>query len=299
MKPEICLGTVQFGMNYGITNNKGKIQDIEISKILNAALKYKVPYIDTAQDYGDAESKIGKYSPDKNNFKIISKININEEKIRSLEPYEYLKRAIEKTLYNLNTKSIDCLLIHNSEVLKSKKNSELIFEYLNEFKRLGMFKRLGISIYQKSDLENIYLKNFQLIQVPLSIYDQRLIENGTLSKLNNMGIKIHVRSVFLQGLILRNPDFWPEFLSDEFKVHHIKFFNDYGKNEKSLLENALNFVKNIKYLEAILFGTTSLMEFKQVLNVWESIKINNENNFHDWAWQNDFDLDPRKWQLLK
>ena len=74
MDPQICLGSAQFGMDYGITNKKGKLSEIEIKKILARCLKSGIRFIDTAQSYGDSETVLGKNMPIINNFEIINKL---------------------------------------------------------------------------------------------------------------------------------------------------------------------------------------------------------------------------------
>ena len=74
-KPQLCIGSVQFGKNYGVTNNKGKINSLDVSKILRKMIENNIKYIDTAQSYGDAEKVLGSIILNKNKYKIITKIN--------------------------------------------------------------------------------------------------------------------------------------------------------------------------------------------------------------------------------
>ena len=113
MIPELTLGTAQFGMDYGITNNVGKIDNKEISKILQKAYKLGITFIDTAQAYGQSEEIIGKYLPLNNNLKIITKIDLQKNLREEIFDELYLEQVLNKSLKNLNLKSLYCLHIHN------------------------------------------------------------------------------------------------------------------------------------------------------------------------------------------
>ena len=68
---KIVLGSVQFGINYGISNKKeNKI--FRSKKILKFAKKFEIKLIDTAIAYGDCEEILGKTGINK--FDFISKL---------------------------------------------------------------------------------------------------------------------------------------------------------------------------------------------------------------------------------
>ena len=75
MTPELCLGTAQFGLNYGVTNSDGQVDKIEIQNILAAAVANNISYLDTAQAYGEAESLLGSCKPKNSLFRIASKLS--------------------------------------------------------------------------------------------------------------------------------------------------------------------------------------------------------------------------------
>ena len=67
----IILGSAQFGLNYGITNKKGKVSEQELVKILELAAESGITTIDTAPAYGSSEETLGKYCHSIGKFKFI------------------------------------------------------------------------------------------------------------------------------------------------------------------------------------------------------------------------------------
>ncbi|MDC3164360.1 aldo/keto reductase, partial [Prochlorococcus sp. AH-716-F13] len=285
----------QFGMNYGITNIKGKIKQQEVKRILEIATKNDINFIDTAQSYGNSEKVIGMSLPENNSYNIISKLKKLPNNIDKEDLYEFLDNSLQNTLINLNKKNIDALLLHNSSDLYGE-NGDLLLSWINKKIEEKIIKRFGVSIYDYSEVENIPLKKIQIIQLPISLFDQRFIFNGTLEYLQNNDISIHARSIFLQGLILTDTEKLPSFLSNSFIENHQKFTNYCFNNKIKKLELAISFIKSIDYLESILIGIENEYQLKQIINVWGKCnQIRDNLNFKSWNMKNIYDIDPRKW----
>ena len=295
--PELCLGTAQFGIDYGITNSKGKIKDIKVQKILDLFMSKRHKFIDTASVYGNAENTLGNYHSI-NSFKLITKLKYQKEWNSIREPFAFWDKIFFKTLNDLRIKKIDSYLIHNP-VEAFQNSGELFLRWMESLIDRKLVKRIGASIYDIEEINQLPLNKLSIIQLPLSIYDQRLLKNGGIKTLQEKKIKIHIRSIFLQGLILLEPNKWPSWLNPEFRAHHSKF-NSFLKHEKiSLLESALEFAYEVKNIEAITFGITELKELDQILTIWERLKSHKSKlDFKDWDWQNIHDIDPRCWKKL-
>lgn len=296
MNPSLCLGTAQFGMNYGVTNKKSSLCLDEIKSILNYAKSNSINFLDTAQSYGNAEKLIGNSSYSKD-FKIISKIPDIDTGTSFLEVKEKLDSIIQNTFRNLNIDFLDSLLFHDINTLKSFFGNEIL-DLVIAYKQKGIIKRIGISIYSEKDLEDLPIDKLDVVQLPLSIYDQRLLLNNTMKYLKKNNISIHVRSIFLQGIILEDIKKLPKFLSKEFINHHTYFLNIMRSYNTNPLYETLKFLRNISEIEAILFGISSIYELKQILKSWEKVNESNlETNFdyESFAWLNSKDLDPRIW----
>ena len=130
--------------------------------------------------------------------------------------------SLNLTLQNLKVEFLDSFLVHNAEDF-SKSYRDFLLEWLESLKAKSIVKKIGVSIYSYEDLNNIPLEKIDIIQLPFSIYDQRLLKNGTLKKLSNFNISIHIRSIFLQGLILSPSSNWPLFINKDFRLHHERF----------------------------------------------------------------------------
>ena len=252
---KLALGTAQFGLDYGVTNSKGKVQVEEVELILGCAKENSINTLDTAASYGNSEEVLGSIGI--SDFQIITKTMPLENGV------DEVIKHFKQSLTFLNKSSVNGLLIHNVNEIEHK-NFNTLFKELTELKRQGLVNKIGFSIYTPEQVDFL-LKNFDfdLIQVPFNIFDNRLIQGGQLQALNNKGIEVHARSVFLQGVIL---DF--NNLSNYFSPWK-KEFSIYQETVKdnglSLLECALNFVLNIREIDKVLVGVNSERQLKEII----------------------------------
>ena len=234
---EIVLGTVQFGLNYGISNQTGQTPPNEVSKILNFAWDHGVSTLDTAFSYGNSEKVLGECM--ENNFKIITKFS-----------YETNLAIIEKDFYKslklLEQKKVYGLLAHEADsIIKQPK----IWDLLQVLKNNGFVEKIGYSLYYPKDLEILLSLGHipDLIQIPYNLIDRRF--EPYFNELKNKGCEIHVRSVFLQGLFFLDPNQ----LSD--------FFNDV----KPLIEDLRQSFQSTEELSAFLIRTSLNSEIDKVV----------------------------------
>jgi len=59
MNTRLALGTVQFGLNFGISNKTGQAPQHDIVKLLNKSRLSGVNVLDTAISYGESEKFLG------------------------------------------------------------------------------------------------------------------------------------------------------------------------------------------------------------------------------------------------
>jgi len=191
---KLALGTAQFGLNYGINNSSGKIPKETAFEILKSALNNSIDTLDTAAAYGDSEDVIGSFiSKTNNNFKIISKIISNTNCIE----------GIESSLARLHINNIYGLLIHN---FNDFKNNSILWEKLQKLKQKGKVSKIGFSFYNPYEFSEVLESGItpDIIQAPYNVFDQRFA--SCFEKCNEKGIEVHTRSVFLQGLVFKNPN---------------------------------------------------------------------------------------------
>jgi len=253
--PKLAIGTVQFGLDYGITNQSGQVTIKEVKGILDFAKDNGIDTLDTASGYGNSEKVLGEVGVD--NYQIITKT------ISLKNGFDKVIDGFYQSLDDLSQKQVEGLLIHNIQDIENKQFSAL-FNKLNELKQQGLIKKIGFSTYTPEQV-NFLLENFDfnIIQVPFNVFDTRLIQSGQLQALKSKGVEIHARSVFLQGVLL---DF--DNLSDYFLTWKAQFteYQAMVKNSGlSLLEYALNFVLSVQEIDRVLVGVNNEQQLREIV----------------------------------
>jgi aryl-alcohol dehydrogenase-like predicted oxidoreductase len=260
MKKIIILGSANFNQKYGIKNNY--IKKNEIKELLNFAEKNKIKTIDTSPSYNKSEKIIG--SLNNSRFKIISKIPKLPKKIKKKNIQKWLNNKVKKSLKNLKIKKFECLLLHNSNSLLERNGNE-IYKSMKNIKKEGLSNKIGISIYDFNTLKKILNKfELNLVQAPLNILDQRLIQTGWLQRLKKRKIEVHVRSVFLQGILLLKYNKLPKKLKKLSKILII-FERWLLKNKYTSLQACISFVFGQKKLDGVIMGCDSKNQLNQIL----------------------------------
>lgn len=285
--PQLCLGTVQFGLPYGITNQAGQVPAAEVRRILDLAAASGISLLDTAQAYGTAESVLGRCWPTDAPRRLISKLPAGA-------PRQSWEESLITSLKRLQASKLEGFLLHRASDLLAP-DGEALLDWLEGLRDRGLVERIGVSIYDASELEGLPLDHLQLVQLPLSVYDQRLIRDGTVDRLQDLGIAVHVRSVLLQGLLLQSPNQWPDHLSVSFRDHHARWLEHLHQEGRSPLAGALGLVRACEGVEAVLVGVVSGQELAQVLLAWSQAEASPPEAPLGWAWENAGDLDPRRW----
>lgn len=261
---KLGLGTVQFGTDYGISNQSGQTSPVEVAKILEFAAANGITYLDTAPAYGNSESVLGKCLKPSHQFRIVTKIDkIGKSQIEDCD-VDLVLATFHQSLKNLHQKSVYGLLVHHPDDLLEE-GGGILFQALEYLKTEGLVKKIGVSVYDQVQIEKLLDKySIDLIQVPLNVFDQRLLENGYLDSLKSAKIEIHVRSVFLQGLLLMSEDEVPNYLLD--LVPHLNSYRQ--ANEKrgiSHLEAAIGFIDRIDSVNTLLVGVNNLSQLQEIV----------------------------------
>jgi aryl-alcohol dehydrogenase-like predicted oxidoreductase len=192
---KIILGTVQFGLNYGINNSLGKPSESEVFSILDTAWENNIAYLDTADAYGDAIQIIGKYHNLRNHrFKILSKFK--EVKLGHLK---------EKAIIALNYLHVDYLEVYSFHSFNDFLASEYLCKELLSLKEEKLIIKTGISVYTNIEFEKAINSGFfDVIQIPYNVLDNSNIRGILIESARKKGIEVHTRSAFLQGLFFMN-----------------------------------------------------------------------------------------------
>lgn len=249
MSNKLILGTVQFGLNYGINNSKGKPEKENVFQILFYAFERGIRYLDTAELYGNAHDLIGEYHklyPDKK-FKIITKF-----------PHEFdgnLDSKIDMYLNQLNVNNLSAILFHSFDSYKLHKS-------LISFKLNGV-EKIGVSIYTNEQMEEVIDDvNVDIIQLPFNLFDNINLRGELLKKAKAKNKIVHTRSAFLQGLFFMNSE-------NPFKIRtqletELKFISNLSKrNSTSIGSVALNYCLKQSNIDGVLIGVDSLVQLKE------------------------------------
>ncbi len=194
----LALGTVQFGLEYGIANESGCINFDEAGRILAEAADSGIDLLDTAIGYGDSERVLGQIGVA--DWKIISKLPALPDECPDVAGW--VDAQVAGSLARLGVGSLYAVLLHRPNQLFEARGEQL-HEALDRLKAHGRTEKIGISIYAPDELDRLFDgMRFDLVQAPLSILDRRLVDSGWAQRLKRLGVELHVRSVFLQGLLL-------------------------------------------------------------------------------------------------
>ena len=264
---KISIGTAQFGFNYGITNFNGKVKFNEIQKIIRFCNTNKIKNLDTAIEYGKSEQVLGKFPLSK--FSIVTKLpKIPNYAIKS--PENWIKNQVKKSRQKLKVQKIFCLLLHDPSQLRGKLGNKIIHS-IQKLKNEGYLINFGVSVYTVKELNKIISKfKIDLVNLPLSIINRDFMKEDYLKLLKKKKIKIHVRSIFLQGLLLN----YKHIKNSPIKKNN--FFNQWDKwlNNQNItaLEACLLFVKRIKEIDKIIVGVDSVQHLKEICKAYKSSK---------------------------
>lgn len=295
MIPQLCLGTVQFGQPYGITNTAGQVPEQEVRALLAEAATAGVLCLDTAQSYGSAEAVLGRTMPVDHSFRLISKLPAQIQPAFTAGDRAGWEEAFQRSCVRLDVTRLDALLLHNPADL-CKPGGQHLQQWLLSLRERGLVERLGVSIYAADDLEGVAPELLDLVQLPLSLYDQRLLADGTIARLRAQGCALHARSLYLQGLLLNPATGWPAWVSPASRDHHTRLEQLAAERGCTLLDCALGFASAQQDLETVVLGLCSQRELQQLLHAWGRLSSPwQEGEWRIWALRDFSILDPRRW----
>lgn len=256
---KLILGTVQFGCEYGI-NSEGRPTGDQVREILHGCLVNGIDRLDTSSAYGNSEKVLGEEIDNKKKFRIISKYPKC-----SLPVY----KSLENSLHDLGVDSIYGYLLHHFSVYAGYPE---IWKDFIEQKESGKVQNIGFSLYSTDELDKILNDgiSFDIVQIPYNIFDRQF--DPYLAKLADMGVKVHVRSTFLQGLFFKDRDSLPPALKplrkylialDEYAVEH----------NMTVAEVALNSNIQNPYIDGVLIGVDNKKQLMENIKAIRTVPI--------------------------
>ena len=266
---KLALGTVQFGMDYGISNEAGEVKLPEIEKILNYAHSQGISILDTAAAYGTSERKLGQ-TKSITQFDVITKLSNISKSISIIN-------QVEESLQRLRVKALEAVLFHQANDMINSPLSCNWFNELQHLKQEGKIKKLGVSVYTIDQLAAIIEKfDIDIVQLPFNCLDQRFSKSGWLEQLKNSDIEIHCRSIFLQGLLLQDHRQLNNYFNRYTEILN-RFWTIASQYGLSKLELALSIACENPYIDKIIVGCCNLNQLKEIVDAYqkaETVSLN-------------------------
>jgi aryl-alcohol dehydrogenase-like predicted oxidoreductase len=265
---KLGIGTVQFGLPYGVANQTGQTKQAEAERILNYAWHAGIDTIDTAIAYGDSEKVLGNIGV--SNWRVISKLPAIPNSCESIS--QWVQDSVNESLERLKLSKLNGLLLHRSQQLTESGGTEL-YQALDTLKSQGLVEKIGVSIYEPDELDAIPTSfKLDLVQTPYNICDRRIATSGWLDKLNNSGTEVHIRAVFLQGLLLMDPLKIPEKF-DRWKLLWKKWHAWLEEQNLTAIEACLAFTINNPKVDRVLVGIDSLMQLEEIIEASQKQEV--------------------------
>jgi aryl-alcohol dehydrogenase-like predicted oxidoreductase len=270
---QLCLGTVQFGLDYGIINQK-KPSLAYCVNCLDYATQNGVFAIDTAAAYGNAEEIVGFFlqrkTIDRDKLFISSKMQPNVlDDCHPEKLYSIIREHLINQLRILHTDYLDAYILHSARYAHRAD----ILEALVKVKKEGLAHKTGVSVYDPKEAFTCIESPFvDFMQLPYSLFDQRMRVSGVLKGAQNHEVQIHSRSAFIQGLILLKEDQVPSFLSDAKPIikRIDKICVDTGLSRVAL---AMAFVKHESAISHLVFGIDTIEQLKEDIEIFNAITL--------------------------
>jgi len=273
----MTLGTMQLGVNYGIANETGMPNDEEGHELLRQALDNGVTSIDTARAYGEAEDRIGGFLTSNKDYKpyITTKVRANISEPRPggapwqpnelaeleklfLEAGDKLEKLIfdeaEASLSSLAVPKVNCIMLHRPDEMMA--GGKRLAQIMGKLIARGYTDEVGASVYNPAEAETMMQHDeYTAMQMPMSLFDQKMIHTGVLQKLADRNTLVFVRSVFLQGVFFLDPGKVEEPLLKEHAAPHIRALRRLaGEEGVSIAQMAISFVRDTPGVSSLVLG---------------------------------------------
>jgi aryl-alcohol dehydrogenase-like predicted oxidoreductase len=269
MSERVALGTAQFGLRYGIANRSGQVPPDEAAAVVELARAHGVDTVDTAIAYGESESCLGRIGM--SGWRIVSKVP--PVPIDCVDVSAWVEQCLQESLARLGLPRLYGFLLHRPSQLLGREGPEL-YRRLVDIRRRGLVAKIGVSVYDPTELDLLLPRfAFDLVQAPFNVLDRRLADSGWLSRLHSTGVEVHVRSVFLQGLLLmpagERPawcrawqplwDSWHRWLEEQ---------------HASALDACLGFVLSHAEVGRVIVGVDGLAQLREILaSCWRRVPL--------------------------
>lgn len=267
---DLVIGTAQLGLTYGKTNITGKPTSELSKQIIKYAIDNNIKTFDTAREYGDSEQILSSVNDYTNDTCIITKLcKFDYNNILESEIIDKVYESINTSMRNLNINKLPVLLLHDYKYY----TNIVIWNTLIKIRNEGTIGKLGVSVYNIDEAIAVLKDNYvEHIQLPINILDSYWDNKEFLDlikKKNN--ITIHVRSIFLQGILLNNETYWPKNCNAKYYIETLEIFQKRFKFS-SKLELCLAYVKSLNWINGIIIGIETTEQLKYNIELFNKVR---------------------------
>lgn len=288
---KIGLGTVQFGLDYGISNRYGKTPVDDVRDIVAFAAKSGIQVLDTAPAYGESERTLGNAAVASSPFRIVTKTPVLQKTSTWEEKLLNFSKTFSNSLQTLQVGSVYGLLVHHADDLLQE-GGELLWSAMVRLKKQGFISKIGLSVYNGNQIDQALARfDIDLIQLPVNVFDQRLIQSGHLAMLKDKGVEVHARSAFLQGLLLMDTQALPAHFNSARSLlssYHAKI----NANGLTPVQAALGFVAGLADIDVVICGVNNLQQLQELIKDYSPLTPTDWSSF---ACNDEEILNPSKW----
>lgn len=256
----LALGTVQFGMDYGVANCSGQVGKDGVIEILSRARDGGIDTLDTAIAYEESEARLGEAGV--TGFQVVTKLP--PMPAPDEDPYAWAYRELRGSLSRMRVQSVYGLQLHRSELLTGA-HGPAIVRALLDIRAEGLAYKIGVSISSPEELDGLFkAASFDLVQAPLNVLDRRLLDSGWAAQLKDRGVELHARSPFLQGLLLM-PGAARPLQFAKWSPLWQRWDSWLKETCQTPLQAALGFVLAQPEVDRVVFGVDGIAQLEEVL----------------------------------
>ena len=282
---KLGLGTAQFGLDGAAA--RGRPPEAEVRDLLALAGRSGVGLLDTGAASGHGEAVIGAVMPRPAPFAVTIRA------ARGERGPAYVEAEARASLARLGLTRADAIVVQAAGDLFTT-HGLAMWERLKALKAMGLFSRIGISAYASDDPAGL-ARRFRpdIIQAPVSLLDQRLLTDGSLRRVRDLGVDVHLRSIFLNGLLFRPPPGRapPELREAQARLSRARRMIAEGRSDP--LQAALGFALSRPEASAVIVGVATTAELNAVVAAAASPPP--DLDWDDMALEDPEALDPRRW----
>lgn len=266
-----CLGTVQFGLNYGIQGNGQPIES-KVFEMISYAIDHGVDILDTASAYGNAEKVLGDYirlhPHEAKRIGVVSKLKPDAfDTCEKLKWTSIALKQADESRERLGIEKFAAYLFHNAAYIFDSNAVDAI----DAVRREGLSDRIGVSIYTPEEaMKALEYPSITAIQIPYNVFDQRLDNIGFFERAKKQDVRVYARSSLLQGLVMMNPDNLPPkvFFAEDYLRKFISICNDYGVPP---LNAAVGYVGCKREIDYVVFGVDNICQLNEYISIQETV----------------------------